>query len=478
MKNYHDNFATNVDISLSALVEYFSDSREKKQPAIRQHDIETIISNLQLDHLIKQGGLELKRLQSFIKDYLKETTRLHHPGYLAHQVAASHPTGAIGSLIDGATNNAMAIYEMGPAAASIEYFMINWMMQKVGWETVSYQHQLDPESDHAGGVLTHGGSLANLTALLAARSARLPDFWEKGNPGNVVVLVPEQSHYSIKRSIGILGLGTNCCIAMPADEDGRADPERIAPLLVELKQQGKIIMALVANACGTAAGLYDPLEKIADLCEQHDIWLHIDAAHGGGALVSDNQRHLIAGIERAQSIVWDAHKMLMTPTLCAAVLVNDHRHLDAAFETDASYLLHEKEQPGIDYLSRTIECTKAGLGLKFFMTIAAIGEKGLAEHIEHLVGMSQQAAKVIAATDGFTVAIQPETNILCFRYGDDDDLQMKIRVKLLQKGDFYISTTLYKGLRWLRLVFMNNATTIEDIKQLLSDIVQLANSEK
>ena len=470
MTDQLDSFVPDAEIVVDALAAYLSESRAARLPVIDQPPIDELIDSLGLARHLTNGGLSGERLLEFVGRYLAATTRLHHPGFLAHQVAVPHPTGALGSLIDGVTNNAMAIYEMGPAASSIEYFMINWMIGKIGWPTAPGRRQLDPASRHAGGVLTHGGSLANLTALLTARSARVPEFWSKGSPGNLVVLVPEQSHYSMKRAVAMIGVGEENCLTLPADEAGRVSPVAARRMVEAIEREGRRVMAMVGNACGTAAGLYDPLEAMGVICRDHGIWFHVDAAHGGGALVSAGLRHLMAGIECADSVIWDAHKMMCTPTVCAAVLVRDHRHLDHAFQLDASYLIHDKDQPGFDFLPRAVECTKAGLGLRLFMALAAMGESGVERHVDHLVGLAAGAADLIESQDGFELAARPETNILCFRAGSDDSEQLEIRRRLLEQGRFYISTTLYRGSRWLRLVFMNPATTLGEIDALLEAI--------
>lgn len=284
MNNLYQYMTENAAIVAQALDAHIRESTTKQRPVIHQENLETLIEQLQLNQHIALGDLSGERLRQFVTDYLNATTRLHHPGFLAHQVAVPHPTGALGSWMDGVTNNAMAIYEMGPAASSIEYFMLNWMLARIGWQTVPSSQQSDPESLHAGGVLTHGGSLANLTALLAARSAQIPMFWKSGNPGNLVILVPEQSHYSMKRAAAILGLGEDNCLTLPADPDGRVQPAAMDQQIEDLAAQGKRVMAIVANACGTAAGLYDPLREIASICKRRHIWLHVDAAHGGGGI--------------------------------------------------------------------------------------------------------------------------------------------------------------------------------------------------
>ena len=252
-----ENFKNNAKAVVSALSKYLDQCEEPSSPVIHQRPIFDILNKLNVEELIKTGDLDGPKLEKFTTDYLDETTKLHNPHYMAHQVSVPHTTGALGSFIDGLTNNAMAIYEMGPAATAIEYFMINWMLGKIGWKQAPIPGKPDDTTtnSHGSGVMTHGGSLANLTALVAARSAKFPNIWRDGNPGNIVVLVPEQSHYSLKRTVGIIGLGENNCISMPADEDGRVMAEKIPELIEKLKNDGKQIMAIVGNACGTAAGL-------------------------------------------------------------------------------------------------------------------------------------------------------------------------------------------------------------------------------
>ncbi len=474
--NNNQSFLANNQLVAKALDNFLTQSKQGKGLVINQLPLESLIDSLDLETLLEQGSLQGENLSQFLNQYLNACTQLHHPGFLGQQVAPTHPTGGLGSLIDGITNNAMAIYEMGPSASSIEYFMVNWMLNKIGWKTVSSNQQLNPQSNHAGGTLTHGGSLGNLTALLAARSASLPNTWNEGSTNSAVVLVPEQSHYSLKRTCGILGIGTNNCLTIAADNSGKVCPQKLNEQIQTLKKQGKTIIAVVANGCGTAVGLYDPIDAMADICEQHNIWLHLDAAHGGMALLSQKHKHLLKGIKRVDSVVWDAHKMMMTPTVCAAVLVKDHRHLDSAFQTEASYLIHQKEQPGYDFLTRNVECTKAGLGLKFFMSIAAQGEKNLVNYYESVVKLTQKIALWIKAQKDMTLAIMPETNILCFRVGNNNQQQFELRDALLAQGDFYLSTTEYQNKRWLRIVVMNQNTQWKHIEALMDELRKLYNT--
>jgi len=396
---------------------------------------------------------------------------------MAHQVAVTHYTGALGSLIDGFTNNAMAIYEMGPAAASIEYFVINWMLEKVGWTPAPYRAEDSHVAAHGGGVLTHGGSLANLTALTAARSHAAPEAWEAGNPGNLAILAPHDCHYSIARAAGILGIGAKALCDLETDARGVVVPDRLPAAYEHARSDGKHVIALVANAASTAAGLYDPLHEIGTFCREQELWFHVDGAHGASALLSQRYRGLLRGVELADSLVWDTHKLLRAPTLCAAVLVRDARTLDQAFTEEASYLFHDKTQPGVDLIHRTVECTKAGLGLRFFLVLGALGERGLAEYVDSRVALATDAYRFIDSLPDFECAVEPQSNILCFRVRKlDDEAQLALRDALDAAGDFYISTTLFAGRRYLRLSLMHPGTTMEDIRQLIAQIRRLADT--
>lgn len=465
------SFRTASDLAIDALEDYAKQALGRHGPVIRQIPMATLVQRLDLERLIAHGGLRNgDAFKEFLATYLQASTHLHHPGYMAHQVAIPDPLSALASLIDGFTNNAMAIYEMGPAAATVECVVLNWMLGKVGWHPMPLSGAETGDEDHGGGVLTHGGSLANLTALAAARARVAPNAWEKGTPSNLVIVASPGCHYSIARAAGLLGLGQQAVICAPADAEERLDAGRLATCIAELRSRGKEILAVVANACSTATGLYDPLRAIASVCRSLGVWLHVDGAHGASALVSTKHRGLLDGIEAADSLVWDGHKMLRAPTLCAAVLVRDHRDLDRAFREEASYLFHDKDQPGIDFIHRTVECTKAALGLKLFFALASDGELGIAAFVDRQTALAKEAADYLRNEPGFEVAVDPQSNIVCFRVEGNDKRQLSLRQRLTEAGDFYISTTEFGGRRWLRLALMNPATELDDIKSLVRAI--------
>ena len=461
--SFRDDACTTVD----ALVAYAEQARRGEVPVVCQPQLAVLTRDLELERLLAEGGLEGDQLKQFLDRYLAASTRLQHPHYMAHQVSVPIPHGSLAALIDGFTNNAMAIYEMGPSAAAVEHAVLNWMMAKVGWRT------RDAGSPRGAGVLTHGGSLANLTALLAARARCAPRAWTDGVPGNLVLVCSPSSHYSISRAAAILGIGERGIRHAATDKLGRIDPAALSDLLRQLRDSGEVPIAVVANGGSTALGLFDPIRDIAAVCREHGVWLHVDGAHGASTLLSPRFRHLLDGIEDADSIIWDAHKMLRSPVLCAAVLVRDENALDNAFHQEAGYLFHDKEQPGIDFIHRTVECTKAALGLKIFFAVAHGGERAIAGMIERQTDLAKAAADLLRAAPGVEVAVEPETNIVCFRVEGPDTLQLEIRKRLTRDGAFYISTAEALGRRWLRLAFMNPDTTLDDVSALLSEVVEL-----
>jgi L-2,4-diaminobutyrate decarboxylase len=451
----------------AAVARYVARSQAGDGAAVSAPPLDELSEALELRRLIRDGGLGEDAFGPWLETVLDHSTRLHHPGELAHQVATPDVPAALADLIHGAINQPMSIYEMGPAAGAMEAAVIEWMVERVGWEA------------GAGGVLTHGGSLANLTALLAARAAAAPDAWSDGVEGGLAVLAPPSAHYSVKRSVAMLGLGERAVVPLEVDEYERIVPGALEAALERAQAEGRRPMALVAAACATSTGLHDDLEAVGRFCRERGVWFHVDAAHGASALLSPERRHLLRGIGQGDSVVWDAHKMLRTSSVCAAVLLRDARHLDAAFQQTASYLIYEDAKTaGPDLLGRQVECTKAPLGMKIFLNLAFRGERGLGEYVAAQYDKTLRFWEMISARPGFECLCRPESNILCFRYGDDPELQVELRERLLVEGRFHLSSTEVNGTRWLRMSVMAPATDERTIEELLDAIEALARAER
>jgi L-2,4-diaminobutyrate decarboxylase len=464
------NFNTDIEIVIQALSEFYIQSISGEGRVINQPPMSSLIADMELSSLVSDGGLSGERLAQFMDKYLSAVTRIYHPANIAHQQAVPHYMAALAGLIDQFVSSDGSIYEIGPASVSIEYFLINWLLEKVGWIPSPLRPDTSEDGLYGGGILTHGGSLSNLTAMIAARTKVSPNVWESGNTGRFALLAPADAHYSIARAAGIMGLGHNSIYPLMVDDKGIIIPYRLQDSYEQAEADGKKIIALVANAGTTAVGLYDPIREIGEFCRQRNIWFHVDGAHGGPAILSRKYRHLMDGIELADSFSLNTHKLMRVTAFCTVLLVRDARTIDEAFTQKASYLFHPKEQPGYDFLHRTIECTKPVLGLKFFMVLAAMGENGLGEYIDQQFDLTMDVYKYIKSLDDFDCPVKPQSNILCFRVAGADDEQLLLRDRLLARGNYYISTSVLNGKRYLRITLSNPATNLEVIKGLVNEI--------
>ncbi|MEE9381613.1 MAG: pyridoxal-dependent decarboxylase, partial [Hyphomonadaceae bacterium] len=366
---------------LEALHDYRITSEAGTGPVLVQKPAAELAEELGLEAWLREGGLDAANVEDFLTPYLENTQHMHHPGYIGHQVAVPHAGSSLADMVHGAINNPMAIYEMGPAASVIERVVLNWMLGKVSWFKGSGVTDFAPHEVNGAGVLTHGGSLANLTAVLAARAAFAPEAWEEGVPPDFAIIVPKAAHYSMARAVSIAGMGQNAICPAPVTDMDVLRPEALETVYTQATERGRKVFMVSANACATSTGLYDPVDEIADFCETRGLWLHIDGAHGASALLSDDTKHLMKGVARADSLIWDAHKMMRTSALVAAVLFKDQKHLSGAFQQDGSYIFHDKNQPGFDLAPYTVECTKAALGTKLFWVLAMEGEQGLGDFV-------------------------------------------------------------------------------------------------
>jgi L-2,4-diaminobutyrate decarboxylase len=452
-----------TEIAIAAVTRHVDESQAGEVPVGSPPPLPELVERLDLRALARAGGLDAERFEPWLADVLAHSVRLHHPAQIAHQVGSPDVPSAIADLIHGAINQPMSIYEMGPAAHAMERVVVEWMTEKLGW----------PEG--SGGVLTHGGSLANFTVLLAARAAAAPDAWVEGVDGTLAVLAPPSTHYSVRRSVAMLGLGERAVVDLEVDAEERIVPGALGDALERCRAAGRRPMALVAASCATSTGLHDDLEAIGGFCREHGIWFHVDAAHGAPALLSPPHMGLLRGIEHADSAIWDAHKMLRTPALAAAVLLRDGSLLEAAFQQTAAYLIYE-ESGGEDLslLERQVECTKAAIGMRIFMNLAFRGEQGIGHYVADRYDQTVRFWELIEARPGFECLSRPESNILCFRYGRDPELQVRLREQLLAEQRFHLSSTEVNGERWLRMTVTAPSTSEETVEGLLAAIEELA----
>jgi L-2,4-diaminobutyrate decarboxylase len=412
-----------------------------------------------------------------VRELIEQGIHLQHPGYIGHQVGAPIPAASLAELVAGVLNQSMAVYEMSPAATHIEHQTVRWLCSLIGWD------------QQADGVFTSGGSLGNLTALLAARNhATSGAAWEQGvrSGPQLAVIVSEHAHYSVERAAGILGLGQEGVIRVPVDKHFRIQLPALADCYHAAEAQAKIVVAVVASAGTTATGSFDSLRQIGEFCRARGVWFHVDGAHGASVLLSPKYQELAAGIEMADSVVWDAHKMLFMPGLATALLFREGARGYEAFRQEASYLFGRHAFPEHDLGLRTVECTRPMQAWKLWLAFQLYGARGLGELVTQKLDLAREFAAQLQSQPDFELLTEPMCNILCFRYHPGgaescalsvsrlNELQASIRQRVLASGRFYLVQTRIGGKLYLRCTLMNAQTTAQDLGRLIGLIRECA----
>ena len=404
------------------------------------------------------------------RDVMPDANRLVHPMYVGHQVSAPLPAAVWTEPLVAALNQSLAVREMSPTASAVESTVIRWLCDAVGFGGAS------------GGTLTSGGTEATFAALLAARSHAIPDVWRDGiGDDPPVVVCGEHAHYAVSRAVGEMGLGLRNVVPVPS-RAWAMDVAALGSTLDRLTSEGRRVMAVVATAGSTATGSFDDLHRIADICDAHDLWLHVDGAHGASALLSGEHRHRLAGLERARSLAWDPHKMMLLPLSAGVVLVRDERDLERAFAQQAPYLFHgdDEGERNPDAGVRSFQCSRRADALKLWVAFQRHGADGLGALYDHLCATARSLHARLEAHPRFVTLHAPESNILCFRWtgpadlslGDErlDEVNRALRERYNRSGAGWITATNLGGRRVLRVTVMNPRTGEAELERLVAGL--------
>lgn len=464
-----DNFRKEGHTLVDTLSDYLNDALSGKEMAVLPwNDPDQLTEYFSLD----SAGGENESLEAFIKRIIDNSIHIHHPHYIGHQVTSPLPVAVLVQFCTTLLNNGAAIYEMGPVNMAMEKNVI----RKFG-SLIGYRNGFD-------GIFTHGGTAGNLTAMLAARQAKTDyNIWEDGirEKEKPAYMISEQAHYSVGRNVKIMGLGDGSIVRVPVDGRYRMRTDLLEELKAEAEKKGERIISVVASACSTATGSYDDLNEVADFCEKYDLWMHVDGAHGMGVLFSDKYNSRVKGIERADSVVIDFHKMLLVPALNTLVMFRNGEKSFETFAQKASYLF-QKSQNNVWYNSatRTIECTKSALGIIAYTALKYYGNSYYREYIDSRYDLAAWFGKMIQSERNLELAVKPESNIVCFRFVNEsisdnelNGINSVIRSVIVKEGSFYIVQTELDGKLWLRVTIINPVTSGVTLKKLLVRVSDL-----
>jgi L-2,4-diaminobutyrate decarboxylase len=409
----------------------------------------------------------IARLRS---EVIPDCNHLYHPRYVGHQVSAPLPAAIWMESLTAALNQSTAVFEMSPVGTVLEHRLMRWFCDLAGYGA------------EAGGTMTTGGTEATFTALLAARSVAIPDAWTNGiGTDPPLLLCGEHAHYAVTRAAGELGLGMKHVV--PIRSRGyKLDTEALEQALGALRREGRRVMAVVATAGSTATGSFDDIDTIANLCDEYGVWLHVDGAHGASALFSSRHRDRMRGVERARSIAWDPHKMMLLPLQAGLVLVRSEGDIDGAFSQRAPYLFHAAEGERVwDQGTRSFLCSRRVDAFKLWVALQRYGAVGIGQLYDHLCDTARAMWEAVQERDDFVALHEPESNILCFRYLGDgrrddaalDTINREMRERYNRSGEGWITATNLDGRRVLRVTVMNPRTTAGDMRDVLAGLADV-----
>lgn len=420
-------------------------------------------------------GMPLDRAIAAMDTIIRHSIVLGAPGTAAHLHCPPLIPALAAEVVLSALNQSMDSFDQAPAATVVEEQLCAWLCARAGL----------PAS--AGGTFTAGGTQSNAMGLWIARDAHLgARGWpvrERGLPpdaSQLAIICSEVAHFTVEKTAMQLGLGTDSVVKVPVDSGFAMDMRALHEVLAQLQRERRVPFVLCATAGTTDHGAIDPLAAIADAARACGAWLHVDAAYGGALLFSDTRRHALAGLERADSIGLDFHKLLWQPVSCGAFLLRDAAHY-AHITTHADYLnpVSHIEQGVPDLVNRSLATTRRFDALKVWLTFQAIGRERLGAMIDATCDLAAAVAREVAARPSLELVHAPVhlTSVL-FRHrsvdgSDGDALQHAIRDALLADGSAVIGTTRVRGRACLKLTILHPGASVAEFAAVL-DRVELA----
>lgn len=418
-------------------------------------------------------------LQKFTRDVMPHAMNIPSPRYYGLFNPTPLPLAVWADALASALNQNGAAWRNSPSANIIEARVLRWLCELIGYDEASF------------GTLTSGGSEANLIALKCARDRALDGVRDAGlravaaGRGNLIVYASEQSHYSLVKCMDILGLGRANLRKVATDERFHVRTDLLSQEIERDLAAGGVAVCIAGAAGATSTGIIDPLDELADLAQRFGTWFHVDAAYGGALAFSEKHRHLLRGIERADSVTIDPHKWMFVPFACGAALVREGgRVLRDAFDITPEYLSEERggDDVGYDFFRYGQLGTRRFNALKIWMAFKHLGVRGYADIIDRQVELTHYFAARIDALDDFERVGEVETAVCCVRYVPVelrqttdgamlDRLQQDLQQRIERSGEAWISSTVLKGRRALRVnvnSFLTERRHIDDLVELLS----------
>jgi glutamate/tyrosine decarboxylase-like PLP-dependent enzyme len=452
---------------LKLVNDYIRENQDPQTPVTHYLPPEELADRLDLE--LPEEGSSLEDLYGTLAEYLKYSVRTGHRQFLNQLWSGYALPGLLGDLFTSLTNTSMYTYEVAPVATLMEQELIQRMGRLAGF--------MDPE-----GLFLTGGSNGNLQAMLIARNHVLPDVKQKGFPKahSMLAFVSEESHYSFDKAANILGIGIGNLKKIKTDAKGSMIPDELNAAIEESKDRGDLPFFVGATAGTTVKGAYDPLEELVEISREHGLWFHVDGSWGGTSLFSPLFRSLLEGLDKADSFIWNAHKLMGLPLISSIFLVREKGHLyrtNSVKGTD--YIFHDEGFGAHDIGPRSLQCGRRVDVLKLWLSWKFFGEKGYAERIERFFELSALAEQIVSEHPRLELLAPRSSFNICFRYlpqtaADIDAFNLKLREELTRSGKSFVNFARLNQTVAIRLVIAHLDHTRADIETFFQNVISTA----
>ncbi len=389
-----------------------------------------------------------------------------HPGYYGFITPSPTPAGVLGDLLASALNQNIGAWSIGPGPVALERRVVRWLADLVGY------------GPGAGGHLTSGGMMANFVGLKLARDAMTGDRAQhEGVRGRFAVYVSEERHVSVDKAVDAVGLGREALRALPTDGEFALRLDALEEAIARDRRDGIKPLCLVANAGSTNTGAVDPLHEMRRVADREGLWLHADAAYGGGMLLSERWPGLLRGIELADSVTIDPHKWFFAPLDAGAILVKEGGRLRRSFGLEPAYLRDDADEAGerFQYYVHSFEQSRRFRGLKVWLSFKRYGARQIGRWVDANVEQARRLYDLCERLPQFRPAARPRLSAFCVRYDDPAvpeeraaRLHARVARRVEEQGRFWITTTTMKGRSWLRINPVNFRTRLEHMDELVA----------
>ena len=423
------------------------------------------------DEPLPDHQLSLQEIQQQLEErLLPYCTHVNHPGYMGLITPSPNPAGILADFLASSLNQNLGAYSIGPAAVAMELRVIRWLNDLIGFD------------DKAGGNLTSGGMTANFIGLKLARDFTSNDKAQyEGLDKKWTAYVSEERHVSVDKAVDAVGIGRNNLRTLPTDDDFKIRISELEKAIEEDKRNGLQPICIIALAGTTNLGAVDDLIALHKIAKRESCWMHVDAAYGGGMLLSEKYPDLLKGLELADSVTIDPHKWFYAPLDAGAILVKEHKRLTASFGLEPAYLTDQTDQKKDRYqfYVNGFEQSKRFRSLKVWSSFQHYGKRQIGEWIDNNIEQAKYLHELASADEHFISATPPVMSAICIRYkatglNDEQSKQLhhEVATRIEKGGQFWFATTAMKGKTWFRINPVNIHTTLAHMSNLFQLLKQ------